>query len=311
MQTFKDILKQIRRPFYRIRGFFRYGIFKALSLYIKVKKNQSKPLYKLSICAIAKNEGKYFVEWIEYHKLVGAEKFYIYDNESTDNTKEILQPYMDSGIVEYTYRKGAKQQLPVYADCLERFRFDTEWIAFIDLDEFIVPVEHKNIQTFLQNFKDCSAVQINWICYGSAGKKAEEPGLVMEKFKDHSELDFVQNRHIKSIVRPQRTLNFSGAHECVPLFGKILNAKGEVVRKSHKSMPPIGQDIMRINHYAVKSFEECTEKRYKGEARHGKKVRPSSYFNRFDRNDIKNDGIMDEYIARLKKINNGRQKESN
>jgi hypothetical protein len=48
--------------------------------------------HKLAVCAIAKNEGAYFKEWLEYHRLVGVEKFYIYDNESDDDTKEVLAP---------------------------------------------------------------------------------------------------------------------------------------------------------------------------------------------------------------------------
>ena len=39
------------------------------------------PFY-LTLCAIAKNEGRYLQEWIEYHKMLGVEKFFIYDNES-------------------------------------------------------------------------------------------------------------------------------------------------------------------------------------------------------------------------------------
>jgi hypothetical protein len=47
------------------------------------------PFY-LAMCAIAKNEGRYLQEWIEYHKLLGVEMFYIYDNESTDNTQSCI-----------------------------------------------------------------------------------------------------------------------------------------------------------------------------------------------------------------------------
>ena len=49
----------------------------------------------LSITAVLQNEAPYIKEWIEYHRLVGVERFYIYDNESTDNVKEILKPYID------------------------------------------------------------------------------------------------------------------------------------------------------------------------------------------------------------------------
>ena len=43
--------------------------------------------HEMGMVAIAKNEGPYIREWIEYHKLVGFTIFYIYDNDSTDNTK--------------------------------------------------------------------------------------------------------------------------------------------------------------------------------------------------------------------------------
>ncbi len=46
--------------------------------------------YNLSICGIMKDEGPYLVEWLEFHKLVGVEKFYLYDNSSSDNSIDIL-----------------------------------------------------------------------------------------------------------------------------------------------------------------------------------------------------------------------------
>ena len=67
--------------------------------------NRKYPFY-LTLCAIAKNEGRYLQEWIEYHKMLGVEKFFIYDNESADNTRKILQPYIVTKLVEYCYFPG-------------------------------------------------------------------------------------------------------------------------------------------------------------------------------------------------------------
>ena len=33
----------------------------------------------LSICAVYRDEGPYLREWIEFHRLVGVERFYLYD----------------------------------------------------------------------------------------------------------------------------------------------------------------------------------------------------------------------------------------
>ena len=40
----------------------------------------SEKKYKLSICAIFKNEANYLKEWIEYHRMVGVEHFYLYNS---------------------------------------------------------------------------------------------------------------------------------------------------------------------------------------------------------------------------------------
>ena len=48
-------------------------------------------MIKLSVCAIIKNEDKYLIEWLIYYKMIGVTKFYIYDNNSSDNSKNILK----------------------------------------------------------------------------------------------------------------------------------------------------------------------------------------------------------------------------
>ncbi|HIQ89627.1 TPA: glycosyltransferase family 2 protein [Candidatus Galligastranaerophilus faecipullorum] len=46
----------------------------------------------MSIAAILKNEAVYIKERIEFHRLVGAGRFYLYDNDSTDNVQDIPAP---------------------------------------------------------------------------------------------------------------------------------------------------------------------------------------------------------------------------
>ena len=90
----------------RWRGILRYGLFNAIRLVCRLKHDHTQPDCYLAVCAIAKDEGPYFKEWIDWHLSKGVEKFYIYDNGSTDGTKEILEPYIGAGTVEYTYFPG-------------------------------------------------------------------------------------------------------------------------------------------------------------------------------------------------------------
>ena len=55
---------------------------------------------------ISQNAPPHIKEWIEYHKLIGFPKFYFYDNESYDDTFDILKPYIDDDLVEYTLIKA-------------------------------------------------------------------------------------------------------------------------------------------------------------------------------------------------------------
>src|SRR5579864_7571033 len=57
------------------------------------------PKYNLSICAIFKNEAKYLKEWIEFHRLIGVDHFYLCNNNSTDNFKQLLRPYTSKGVI--------------------------------------------------------------------------------------------------------------------------------------------------------------------------------------------------------------------
>ena len=50
---------------------------------------------KINVCSIIKNEAPYLLEWVLFHKLIGVDKFVLYDDYSTDNTKEVLKPLID------------------------------------------------------------------------------------------------------------------------------------------------------------------------------------------------------------------------
>lgn len=266
------------------RGILRYGLWNACKLKYRMKHDQTPPKYYLAVCAIAKNEGPYFKEWIEWHRSQGVEKFYIYDNESTDCTKEVLAPYIESGLVEYCYWPGQKQQLATYDDCFEKHRLEARWIAVIDLDEYIVPIKERNICEFLRRMEEFAVVEINWLVYGSGGAKKHEPGGVMERFRRHSLPEHKLNTHVKSIADPRRVCTMTGCHEAARISGKAADSHGVPLKKGFRDRIP-QQDVIRINHYAVKSYEEFLAKRSRGRAR-VTTMRDMSYFEQYDLNDL-------------------------
>ena len=94
----------------------------------------------LSICAIFKDEAPYLPEWIEFHRLVGVERFFLYDNLSSRWRQGGLEPWVRAGVVsisDCSIPLGQGGQGWAYADALRRARGRTRWLAFIDVDEFL------------------------------------------------------------------------------------------------------------------------------------------------------------------------------
>ena len=269
----------------RWRGILRFGLLNALKLKKEIKHIRKKPAHYLSVVVIAKNEGEYFKEWLDWHIAHGVEKFYVYDNESTDSTKTFLEPYIKNGIVEYIYFPGYRRQLAAYDDCLKKHRFDTRWLAVIDMDEFIVPVKYKTIPEYLKELEEFPVVEINWLCYGSSGDKIRRAGGVMERFKRHSLPGHPLNKHVKSIFDPRRVYGMIGCHEVARINGKAVDSNGNRVRISWRDREPLHERI-KINHYAVRSYEEFIEKKGRGRASGPVRQLEDEYFRQFDLNDI-------------------------
>jgi hypothetical protein len=258
----------------------------------------------LSVCAIMKNEGPYLKEWIEFHRIVGVEKFYLYDNESTDSSREILEPYVKSGIVDYTYFPGQKMQRTAYQDCVSKHKYDSKWIAFIDLDEFIVPTDTKTVPEFLKSIPaNVGQLVVGWKIYGSSRHKTKPDGLVTENYTMRSKTSWLW----KMIINPRFIARFGNPHFA---YMVKLDTVEEDLTPVKFPIPKeywlqnIKADKIRINHYHCKSFEEYSKRSKRGDADFGSQFAMQKYteqtFKNHDRNEV-SDPIPDKYLQELKK----------
>lgn len=140
---------------------------KFVSLFLKEDNRETK--YEVSISSCFKNEGPFLKEFIEYHLFIGFDHFYLYNNNSTDNYQEVLQPYIDKGIVTLTNLSIVPVQGPSYSHFEEHFKQETKWCAFLDLDEFVCPHKVENIKEWIKRFNKYPIVCIYWKYFGSSG----------------------------------------------------------------------------------------------------------------------------------------------
>jgi hypothetical protein len=167
------------------------------------------------VCSVFRDEAAYLAEWIELHRLVGVEHFFLYDSFSGDSSRTVLNPWVRAGVVTLTdcsNPHGAAGQAWVYADALERARGRTRWLAFIDIDEFLFSPQMGMLAGLLPDYEIHPGVVVNWQVYGSSGLDTSQPGLVIETFVKRAPTNWVRNRRVKSIVDPARALRSRGSH---------------------------------------------------------------------------------------------------
>lgn len=248
---------------------------------------------KLGIVVIIKNEGPYIEEWVRYHLLVGADIIYIYDNESTDNTRQILEPYISSGKVVYKYFPGIAMQLPAYNDALRRYKNSCKYIAFIDADEFLFPLnEGESVANIVSSILDvepkAGGLAVNWRMFGSSFHE-EKPygGGVLENYLYRAFENGKGNDCIKSVVNPRRVYRYCHVHYPMYYFGYYsIDETGRKVTGWFNINNNI--KLLRINHYFTKSKEEWIARRSigKADAKDRIKTRTMQEFYEHDNNDI-------------------------
>lgn len=219
----------------------------------------------IAICAIIKNEADNIREWIEFHKLVGVGRFYLYDNDSTDHLLEVLKPYINSGEVVYHHISLRPGQLPAYVHYLEAYRPESLWTAFIDADEFLFGTTEDNLFNVLEMYNKYDGLAANWLNFGTSGHLEKQNGLVIENYTKRSKDDYTPNKHIKSIVKTSSTIFVVNPHvfitanrNCVDENYNIMNGSHETAANSVK--------VIRINHYVTKSLAETKAKWLQGRA---------------------------------------------
>lgn len=226
--------------------------------FLHAEQSDSPYKYEFGVCAIFQDEAPYLREWIEYHKVVGAEHFYLYNNESNDNYLEVLAPYLAEGTVElvdwiepdfqFSGQKNA------YWNAIQKSQGQVKWLAVIDIDEYLVPKLHDTMPLLLLSYdkEDIGGLSINWQMFGTSYvSKIEEGELLTEKLTLKAVENYHENLHVKSIVRPDRVVEPPHVHYFEYQPGcRHVNTSGETFEGSRTSY--VITDKAQINHYWTK-----------------------------------------------------------
>lgn len=220
--------------------------------------------------AWVKDEGSYLKEWIDFHLCQGFEKFYIYDNNSTDNTLEVLQPYIEKGQVEVRYYPeglSGRKNFWVMRTTIDEFKDKHTWLFHHSIDEFIYCKNGIKVSEFLKGYEDFPGVVIPWRLFNSSGHVKRENGRIIDRFTKYVNDD---SFHIKTIIQPKFTIDSVGnPHSFFYTAGEhVYSDKTVAHRNGHSGanghFNNYNLDDICINHYVTMSRDEFNIKMNKG-----------------------------------------------
>jgi len=234
-------------------------------------------MHSLVLCAVSKHEGKYLKDWIEYHRRLGIEKFIIYDEGSDHKTMQVLQDYCWDGLVEYVPATTHPVQYQAYSNCIKRYTDKTEWILFLDVDEFIVPKTFKdlNLVKFLARYThpNIGGVAMAWSCFGTNKNDYYEEIPVYDRIfmrVDYEDTAKHHTRHTKSFVRPHCVHLCNDPHYFPMKPGyHTVDPNGRVVTTSEWASDNFPVDDIYVAHFSTKTREEWGWKFARGSADSG------------------------------------------
>lgn len=189
---------------------------------------------KLAVCSVIRDEAKNLAEWLAWHELLGVERFVLYDDASADAPRDLLRARIEAGsvtLVDWSHRNYWRQ-LSGINDCVLSLAADADWVAALDVDEFLFPpraaLDSVTLLDLLDEprMADVAALRIAWLQFSDRVEPEQEAAtLTTARFLWRADapylgtvtllndsVDAVQILAGKTVFRPQHVLGLDTTH---------------------------------------------------------------------------------------------------
>jgi hypothetical protein len=231
------------------------------------------------VLATARNEGPYLLDWLAYHLSIGFEHVFLYTNDNTDGSDELLALLARHGVITLirntrgekigVQEKGYAHALTLMPDIL-----DYRWTAVLDLDEYFSfdTAMFDGIADFiaLHEAQQVDAIALCWLLFSSRFGDAYTDAPTTDRFTWRA-IDV--NTHVKSMFRT-RMFWHSHPHFPYPTLEGSFNFRFQdgsfhhhpgVERYAAYAANPAAEQAW-VSHYLLRSAPEALWKLARGSA---------------------------------------------
>lgn len=230
--------------------------------------------YFLAALVIAKNESMVIEEFLEHYQSEGFDHVFLIDNGSTDDFQAKVKPFIDSKFVTLHYMPAAAKQSEHYNRVYNTIRDQCQWLAIVDVDEYVYGVNEPLVNLFRNEFARFHKVFFHWLMFGSNGHQTQ-PASIREGFTQRGPLP---DGHTKCIFRTKFIDELSIHDHWYSKDYLETNVPQICVAPHH---------LARLNHYAIMSWDYFrTVKMTRGDVSNPKfhNFRNANYFAAYDEN---------------------------
>ena len=211
--------------------------------------------YDFVITAMFKNEECALKEWIEHNKYHGAQHIYLIDDDSTDASIQVIQPYIEEGYVTLFRANNWGRYLGRQRDIYNHFILPlvnqkvSKWFFICDLDEFLWSPESIDLKILLDRCNHLSQIQINHTQFGSSGH-IEQPPCIVKYFTYKEKTESILYKYFVN-----SNFNFSSLNIHYASYVDTSDSVGTFIKL---------ENYFKLNHYRVQSFNfwknvKCTK----------------------------------------------------
>lgn len=213
------------------------------------------------VVAIARDELSFVDEWVCYHRLIGVDHIYLYDDEEGSPLCTHFHNSDFVTVIPWFYERNQglsmRNQVQAYWDSL-KFAIAFDWVAFLDIDEFLVFREVDNVKIFLRGFPEAGSVSLNWHVFGHNGHFDDPDGLVTNELTRRM---LLPSPNVKSITRTHLIAEIT-PHHC-KLTGQIrVDANNHLYYNGHYHGRT---ERAHVNHYQCRSFQRWMKRAERGD----------------------------------------------
>jgi len=211
----------------------------------------------IAICAAFHDAAPRILEWIAFHRLVGVDRFVLYDMGSTDGTADLIaRSRFAHQATVIPWARSAGRPAP-YADFVANHAERFTWAVIIEPDEFLHPLDANTIRTLLPRYDGFAAVLLRRLTFVTSGPQSRPGQFIIGNYTTRVQDDKRQSNAAPTLLRTAAFHRVNATPPGYALTGAMCNARGEIVPAGQREAQAC-DDVMVVNRYPGPATEEST-----------------------------------------------------